>query len=58
MNEIWAKEMERTVSYLIKAVDDLVHSDAVNRQADEVIRSLDFAKERLDAAIASLPIDE
>ena len=50
--------MERSVGYLIKAVDDLVHSDAVNRQAEEVIRSVELAQEKLGAAIDSLNIDD
>jgi hypothetical protein len=58
MNETWTKEMERSVGYLIKAVDDLVHSDAVNRQAEEVIRSVALARETLGAAIDSLSIDD
>lgn len=58
MNETWAKEMERSVSYLVKAVDDLVHSDAVNRQAEEVIRSVALAQEKLSAAMDSLNIDD
>ena len=58
MNETWVKDMERSVGYLIKAVDDLVHSDAVNRQAEEVIRSVELAQEKLGAAIDSLNIDD
>jgi hypothetical protein len=54
MSETWAKEMERAVSYTIKAVEDLALSDAVNRQPEEVLRSLETAKEKLGTAIDSL----
>jgi hypothetical protein len=58
LNEIWAKEMERSVAQLIQAVDDLLHSDAVNRHADDIIGSVARAREHLTAAIDALEIDD
>lgn len=50
--------MERSVAYLIQAVDDLLHSDAVNRQAEDILQSVALAREKLSAAIDSLDIDD